>query len=195
VKSTPRFPWLVVCLVLTFLVLGRVVRVDGSWFIWHHSVLEEGQWWRLLTGHWVHFTPSHVLQNVAVFSCCGAFLERRGHLLFLLVLLVSSLVISLGLIVCDPGLAFYGGLSGINHGLLFLVGLVWLRSGHRGFAFALWGLLMLKLGLEFGGLKFSLVSLAGTEIRPVPMAHLLGLVSCVALVPVWLRLDSENEER
>jgi rhomboid family GlyGly-CTERM serine protease len=177
------------------LVLVRLVHADGSQFVWRRSCLQAGEWWRLFTCHWVHFTPSHFFQNLAVFACCGVFLERRSRILLVFALLVSSLAIPLGLQFCDPSLAVYGGLSGVNHGLLFLVGLFWLRSGHRDLAFGLWALLAVKLGLELSGLRFSLVSLAGTEVRPVPLAHLLGLLSCVLLVPLAQRLDRAPSDR
>jgi len=78
-----------------------------------------GEWWRLLTAHLAHLGPSHLLLNLAglalVWLLVGGAL---GPAAWGAVLLLSALAVSGGLLLLDPGLAWYVGLSGVLHGLL-----------------------------------------------------------------------------
>ena len=44
--------------------------------LYERAALLDGAWWRLWTGHWVHFSMSHLAWNVAVLLGAGAWLER-----------------------------------------------------------------------------------------------------------------------
>lgn len=83
------------------------------------EILESGQWWRVLTGNLVHLGYPHLLLNLA------------GLLLITLLLahalsvrqwaftgLCSMLGVGFGLLIFDPQLSWYVGLSGALYGLL-----------------------------------------------------------------------------
>lgn len=87
-----------------------------------------GEVWRLWSGHWVHFSASHLLWNLAVLLAAGAWLERvRPGLLWRHTLLAAPLL-SLALLVFEPGLQAYGGLSGLATGVVALLALHQLRT-------------------------------------------------------------------
>jgi len=90
-----------------------------------------GQFWRLWTGHWIHFSPSHLLWNVVALSFTGAWLEARQPGLLLRYTAVAAPAISVGLLVLEPHLITYGGLSGLGTGMVALLGITLCRS--RGF--------------------------------------------------------------
>lgn len=80
------------------------------------SGIQQGQWWRLWTGHLVHTGASHGLANLAalgmltVISWRLGWLQRSG-----LGLLLIAPLLSLVLLSCLPSLAWYAGLSGLLH--------------------------------------------------------------------------------
>lgn len=78
-----------------------------------------GEFWRLLTGHFVHLGWAHWVLNVLglilVWSICGRTFSARGWCLVLLLVVVG---IDAGLWFLDPGLEWYVGLSGLLHGML-----------------------------------------------------------------------------
>lgn len=92
------------------LVLDRVAFADG-------------QPWRLWTGHWVHFSASHLCWNLAALVIAGAWLERGRpgrlwrHALF------AAPFIGLAVLAFEPGLGVYGGLSGLATGVVVLLAL------------------------------------------------------------------------
>ena len=83
-----------------------------------------GQWWRLITGNLVHLGWSHLLLNLAglilVWLLFYRSLTTRS---WIIVFAVSALAVGGGLLLFDPQLEWYVGLSGALHGL-FAAGLV-----------------------------------------------------------------------
>ena len=74
-----------------------------------------GEWWRLLTAHFVHLSWTHLIMNCLAFV---AFLilygdEKRAGLLLFLTL---SLSVSLGLLFFNPAISRYVGFSGVLTG-------------------------------------------------------------------------------
>jgi rhomboid family GlyGly-CTERM serine protease len=77
-----------------------------------------GQLWRLLSAHLVHLGDSHLLLNLCGLGLVwGLFPRELSGPAGWWVLLCSALGVSLGLLVFDPGLVWYVGLSGVLHGL------------------------------------------------------------------------------
>lgn len=114
------------------------------------SALFAGEWWRLWTGHWVHFSPSHAGWNLAVLGATGAWLEhlQPGWLIRLAAL--GAPLISLILLASEPGMQAYGGLSALATGTAVLLALVQLqRPGPgRSWWWAILGLVAAKCGLD-----------------------------------------------
>jgi rhomboid family GlyGly-CTERM serine protease len=77
-----------------------------------HAILT-GEWWRMLTGHWVHFSPRHFLYDTAAFGIAGWMIEMRGHRNFGWLCVIAPVAISGTMLVCNPQLQICGGLSGM----------------------------------------------------------------------------------
>jgi len=117
-KAKPSsLPW--------FTLIAAALAV-GAWFVpgafdalvYDRRKILDGQLWRLVTGHWVHFTGSHLFWNLAILIPAGAWLEKRAPAAPRWTLLVSPLAISLALLAFDPSLTIYAGISGIAAGVL-----------------------------------------------------------------------------
>lgn len=130
--SLTRLPW-------TFLVLAAValaIEVNftghGSWrerLIYDRPAVARGEWWRLWTGHVVHFGWPHFVSDTGLFVILGFLLEKRHPWLSRLALAVMPLVISGSLFFFDSSMARYGGLSAVDLGLLvFLACAGWRRN-------------------------------------------------------------------
>lgn len=111
---------------------------------WERQAIAHGEWWRLLSCHLVHLSPSH-----AGFNLLGLFVlfELLGEVLawqdWLSLALVSALGLSLGLLLLSPSVEWYAGLSGLLHGLWAGAALsAWLRTRKRWWALVLLGLLL-----------------------------------------------------
>ncbi|MBT8091782.1 MAG: rhombosortase [Gammaproteobacteria bacterium] len=168
--------WLLPLLVLVVAVVLLFAGETGREALrFERAAMADGDYWRLLTGHFVHLGWSHFALNALglgmVWYLVG---EAYGAVDWLLIVLASIVVIDSGLWLINPQLQWYVGLSGVLHGILAggLIG-SWRRPGAETIFLA--GLLLAKLAWEqIGGpLPGSEQSSGGSVIVD---AHLYGAI-------------------
>ena len=112
------------------------------------AAIADGEWLRLVSGHFVHLSYAHFGLNIAglvlVWALVGNALSGWQ---WLLVVLLSIASISAGLLLWLPALDWYVGLSGLLHGLL-VAGLVASWQQRRPELRLLAAILLLKLAWE-----------------------------------------------
>jgi len=167
-------------------------RLADAW-IYERPAILAGQVWRLWTGHLVHYSVSHLLLDLAVFVAAGGWLEwilpRPARWFYLL----APPVISAALLVGEPTLARYAGLSGVATGVLVLLALVqWRRDAAAPVWFwpAVLALVAVKVAVEARGTT-PLFARFDPDIRVVPLAH-LGGIACAAIAYLALRWSGRN---
>lgn len=182
--SSRAFPWftvvlaVVACLAFISASLTRVLIYD-------RALIFRGELWRMWTGHVVHFGASHLVWNLAVFLPSGWWLEKLWPRTTRGFYLVSPLIISAAMLVLDPTLGRYAGLSGLATGMLVLLSA--LQLGRRAeepawFWISVLLLVAIKIGVELFTGAPVFVSGFG-DIRTVPLAHIFGIVCAIAF---WL---------
>jgi len=132
-----------------------------------------GEYWRLLTAHFVHGTPRHLWLNALGLGVIAA-LFPRGYTpaAWLLILACSVLAIDAAFVFYEPQLQWYVGFSGVLHGALAAGTIALWKHESKALALGLAVLLCFKLGWEqwHGALP-----LAG-ELPVVVDAHLYGAI-------------------
>lgn len=120
--------WLIASALTLLLVLAAAEPVSGQWLRFDRSAIDSGQWWRLLSAHWVHLSAIHALGNSLGLLLCGYIggevFNRTATLIYLL---FAMLFTGCGLWLIAPDLHYYVGLSGCLHGLLVVA---LMRSRH-----------------------------------------------------------------
>lgn len=157
-----------------FRLLGRYDRV----------ALEDGEYWRLLTGHVLHLGWGHLWPNLAALTVIGAlFDDVLDRFAWAAITIAAALAIDGGLYLLDPQVDWYVGLSGVLHGLVTGGALALTLSGQRLGVWLLAGVCA-KLAFEqiAGPLPFTAATTGGPVIAA---AHLYGgvggLVASAAL--------------
>lgn len=135
-----------------------------------------GEVWRILTGHFVHLTWSHLLLNLGglalIWMLFGARLSQ-AH--WGIVIAACALGVSAGLMLLNADLHWYVGLSGLLHGMFVAGALGGLFSGYRA-EWLLLGLVTVKLAWEQAvGALPGTEALAGGGV--IVDAHLYGAIS------------------
>lgn len=103
---------------------------------YRRELIESGQWWRLFTGHLVHFTDYHLFMNCAGLVVVSyLFLWRLSLGALVLHWLLVPWLVGIGLYLMSPGLEEYRGFSGVFYSLL-MTGLLISRKDDALFA---WG--------------------------------------------------------
>jgi rhomboid family GlyGly-CTERM serine protease len=154
------------------------------------SKILDGQLWRVITGHWVHFSASHLFWNLVVLNPAGVWLEKRDRCAMRATLLLSPFAISLALLAFAPSLGLYAGISGVASGVLVALAVHGLRTEPR--ARWLWlavlVLFAVKVVIESFRSHPLNPELTAQHIQSVPLAHLVG--AAVGASSVLLRRRS-----
>ena len=144
-------------------------------FIYQRQSLEQGQLWRLFSGHFVHLNDKHLILNliawVIVFFLGVNYLSPSRWIVLLLILMLS---ISAGLYYFVPEILYYGGLSGILHGYFAYILVEWIKNKQR----LSWIILLLLIAKVLAE-NFSDMGSSTTEyleLRVVTEAHLIGIL-------------------
>lgn len=171
-----------------------VYLFDGlsSMFIYDRDVILDGEFWRLITGHFVHFSGLHFSFNIIAFGITGWIIEKRAYPGFGMLVLIMAFVIGVSMIVLKPDMQFYGGLSGISHGALIYLALFGLREAKPWNTIS-WVILLfvpIKVGIEMftGGL----LAYRAETFVPVPLSHLMGVV--VAFLQFYILKTLERKQ-
>ena len=181
-------PWASLLLTLSAVVVYLSPELT-AWATFDRAALAAGQLWRLITGHWTHWSGEHLGWDLLVFAVVGGALELRGRRgAFLLCTVLSALLVSGGVWVLRPEMVEYRGLSGIDCALVTLVAVDLLRQSLRD---RRWGLGLVLAGLLAGYLGKVVFELATGQTLfvdsgpglfvPVPLAHVLGGAVGIAL--------------
>jgi membrane associated rhomboid family serine protease len=136
------------------LVTGGGVNGTGS-TIYLHGVLfgplvEQGEWWRLVTAAFLHYGPVHLILNMVGLYWFGSLLEERiGSGRYLMLYLVSGLAGSAGALLWSNGfLTPTVGASGAIFGILG-AGLVLERQHDYVFGGSALGVILINFVLTF----------------------------------------------
>ncbi len=142
----------------------------------------EGQWWRLISAHFVHLGLEHAaLNSMGVVLMWALFARDYAPVRWLAIYLGSCLTVSAGLWFFSPQVEWYVGASGALHGVMTAGTLAHLRSGDLD-GWILAAFIVVKLAYEqfAGALPF-----AGSPDTVVD-AHLYGAIGGVVLALPWL---------
>ncbi len=190
---------------LTLLVVSAVIglfvaaRSDATMLslLYSRAALADGELWRLLTGHLMHFSWPHLAADAGAFLLLGVLIERvQGRATFAGLLLLLALGTSTALWLFVPALSFYGGISALNYGLL-----TWLCLTQRNVVQARWqwvlalfpALIVLHIAWQYTT-ETTLIS-AGLprSVRVAWQAHLFavllayGCAGAKAFFRIWLK--------
>lgn len=172
------FPGLILALAL----LAQLSLISGSdWLQYAKPEVDGGQWWRFITGNFIHLNWKHFALNAfALIAIIYVFPKILSFRELLLVLVLCSLSVTIGLWVFKPSIYWYVGLSGALHGLLATLLLLDIAAGKSALNIGLLVALLVKLFWEFrmGPLPGSELTVGGSVVVE---AHLFGSLGGLVL--------------
>ena len=159
----------------------------GTALEYSRQALAGGEFWRLVTCHWTHFSSDVFLWDLVAFVFLGAACERRDRQSYLVCLGAAAFLIPAVIWIFMPGLDFYRGLSGLDSALFGLLTVTLLREGiesgdrRRIVSVAFFTLFFLgKVTWETVGGGAVFAASTGTGVVPIPLAHAVGLAIGIA---------------
>ena len=139
------------------------------------ALVRHGEWWRLITGHFVHLSRQHYQYDLLALGLTLALCTTIGlsGTAIARTALLSAAVVSAALLLTHP-VDIYGGLSGITAGLLTRGTLQMINKGALLSGIILSLCLLFKILLEQRGVAVS-------GVAPVWQAHAAGAVAAMTL--------------
>ena len=102
---------------LTFLKPNIALNGYINFLSFEETFFEKGQWWRLLTPMFVHFSFAHLVFNCLWIYVLGSKIELfDGHIKFILLVIFSSIFANYSQYIFTESFLF-GGLSGVVYGM------------------------------------------------------------------------------
>jgi rhomboid family GlyGly-CTERM serine protease len=175
-----RLPLITLILTATAVAIHLLGQPFQSAMEYDRAAVAAGQFWRLVTCQWVHWSTSHLVWDVAVFLVVGAACETRGRLKTVAALAIAVLAVPLAVHGLSPAVTNFRGLSGIDSALFGLALALIVEEGLRQ---RRWGmvaagaagisLFVSKCAYEMTTSKALFVESADFDV--LPLAHLVGL--------------------
>jgi len=149
--------------------------------LYTRAALRNGEFWRIVSCHWVHLNADHLLWSGMTFLVLGSVCEMMDRKKYLLSIGVSAVLIPIAIWCTMPHLNTYGGLSGLDCTLYALLGALLIRREWR-IRNWIWviiytillGLLLAKIVYELDTGLTVFVDNINTPMVPVPLSHLVG---------------------
>lgn len=182
-----KFPWVFLVLSATAL----VIQLNPVWrgaLIYDRPRIAGGEWWRLWSGHWVHYGWPHFVADAGLFLILGRLMERTYPRALRGSLVLMPLVISGAIFWFDAGMTRYAGLSALNLGLLLFYALDgWRRNRVDWFWPAVLAIYIGEVVLEawHGGRGGGMIPFDDPSVRVATSAHIAGGLYGIAL---WVGL-------
>jgi rhomboid family GlyGly-CTERM serine protease len=172
------------CLLNTGFIFGNGMN---GWFNALCSFMEfdrelilEGEFWRVLTCHLVHWSPEHFFLDGLVFIALGIVFEKKIGPRYWKILMVSAFAVSMALLCFQNNLHAYRGISGlINTQFILGVGLFVFDRNNEKFMKVLYIIIfaihVFKVVYEtINGVSFFNTETLGDMGLFTPLAHLAG---------------------
>jgi len=149
--------------------------------LYTRAALNDGDFWRLVSCHWVHLNLDHLLWSAMTFFLLGSICEIMDRSRYVMSIGISAIFIPIAIWIIMPNLNVYGGLSGLDCSLYsLLIALFIKREWHtRNWIWCIFYMLMLvllpaKIIYEMTSGLTIFVNNTHSNMVPVPLSHLVG---------------------
>lgn len=169
-------PWVTAGLVAAVL-LAQWLPGTVELFAYDRAAVAQGEFWRLVTGSFVHYSPTHLGNSLLALLPAAWLIETRRRADVLPISISAALAIGVVLLVGEPGIVEYRGASGIGLALLAYAGLSGLHGERRWRTVCQVLLLVLgaKLIAETAGWQLRNWQTDDAGFVPVLSSHLTGV--------------------
>lgn len=157
---------------------------EGAFISWHSGLPEigNGEYWRLITPIFIHFSIIHLLFNMLWFYTLGNMIESRKGSWFLGIFIVFAAAAGnlAQYLVSHP---YFGGMSGVVYGLL---GYAWMKSKHDPES-----KILLHKGVFYVMIGWFFLCLTGLMGNVANASHAVGLI----IGTVWGFISSMDRKK
>jgi rhomboid family GlyGly-CTERM serine protease len=169
------------CIVLVSIALLILEPFTSDWFTYDRQLIEDFEWWRIISGHFLHTNLNHRLLNILgvalLWALHGQYYQTGQYLLLFLILCLGT---SISLYVFTPSLIRYVGLSGVLHGLFIVGAYLDIKHKFKTGWLLLIGIWIKVLHEQFFGASAQVAQLISANVAID--AHLYGTISGTVVI-------------
>ena len=172
--GTFNVPWLTAALTAVCLILYWAGQFIFDLFLFDKVAISQGEFWRVITSHFVHCNWDHLFWDLVGLVILGAVIELNDRRALIPSLLLSCLAVSFWMYFGESAYSTYCGLSGALNGLLVVAVIFQYRATENKMCLLVLILTVLKMIFEFTTHQTIFTSLAS---QAVPSAHAAGFIA------------------
>lgn len=183
-RGTVKVPWLTAGLTLMMIGLFLSGQHVFDLLLFSKDFIVRGEYWRLLTAHFVHCNGQHLLWDLIAFLVIGSVIEINNRRHFWPCLLSSCLAVSGWMFFIERSFSGYCGLSGALNGMLVLAAVLqYRRTGEK----MCLGILIATLAKIVFELSTHETIFTDMSVRAVPGSHAAGYLAGILYILLnWL---------
>jgi len=174
-----HLPWLAMLIIAIPVVLFVWLGAAPESLVFDRSAIAQGDYWRLITGHWVHSDMEHAIWDIAALAILLMLFDKDSKRLLLLAFCMGMMGVNIWLWFGNNTLEYYCGLSGIlNTVLVVALWCLWRNQKE---------LIILLVGLGAAGkivieLSINQAILTETSWQSVPEVHAIGMLVGITIM-------------
>lgn len=187
-----NLPIVTIAVTMAAVVIGLCPGL-ASWLVYDRTAILNGQIWRMFTGHWVHFSASHLLYDSLALVLAGWMIEAKRLPYFGRLCLLTPWLVSGVLLITDPQLERYGGLSALATAALVYLALFGLHEAGPWRWACITTLLGLaaKIAYETATGTMIFAKVANEAVAVCPLSHVIGALAALVFY-VWTTCKSRQ---
>ncbi len=171
-----RAPWITGILSLLMVIFYMMGNKVFDLLVFDKTAILNGEIWRFVTGHFVHYNFSHLFWDLIAFIFIGSVIECKEPRHLLPSFFIGCLIVSLWLFVGEQSLASYCGLSGALNTLVVVAVMIQWNSTREKIYLSVLVFTLLKIIFEF---IHHQTIFTGFAAMAVPSSHAAGFVAGV----------------
>jgi len=176
------------CIIIVSIILALTEPMSSDWFAYDRHQLIDFQWWRLITGHFLHTNSTHLLLNTAgltlLWALHGQYYQTPRYLIIFFLLCLGT---SGGLYLFAPQMQWYVGLSGVLHGLFVIGAYFDIKNKLKSGWLMLIGVWLKVLHEQIYGASEDVAQLIAANVAID--AHLFGTITGCIIILYYFILD------
>ncbi|MDO6514332.1 rhombosortase [Neptuniibacter sp. 2_MG-2023] len=184
-KGSTPYVTLIACAIMLILgVLPNSLVGLHSLSFDYVAIIEQQQYWRLITGHLIHSSWNHLLWDLTTFTVAAFYLEKQSPKLLIYGIVVSATALDLYLLSPLSSLESYAGISGVLYTVITLAALFWYKKEPSLLGLVPLLMILIKTIVELTAQNALFVT-EGWSLYPP--AHLIGAAIGIALWCLYRR--------
>lgn len=163
----------------------------SDFLIYNRDLVSQGEYWRLISGHFLHTNGNHFMLNAAAVVLLWALHgQYYNHKNYLIIFLTSAMVCGLGIHYYSLDISLYVGLSGVLHGFFVWGALMDIKHQEKTGYLLLIGVILKIAHEQFYGASADVESFIESSVATD--AHMFGAIGGLLAFLICYIIDKKK---